>query len=67
MTCIRCGNPAEMSGDQVCQSCMRAWQEKNVTAWDIVAAEIGPDSPQNHEAFVKRLKQVKRELAKGNQ
>lgn len=59
--CIRCGDITGMAGRRVCQDCMKKWIANRTIAYDAVAAELGPDSAENHEAFVKRLKEVERE------
>lgn len=61
--CIRCGDLTGFRGSRICQHCMKKWLNQQTAAYDVVMAEMGHDSPQNHEMFVKRLKQVKKKLA----
>ena len=59
--CKKCGE--EIAGGKIlCQDCRRAWLTKRNIAYKQAQSELGPLCAANHQAIVKRIKELEKQL-----
>ena len=65
MRCIKCG--AETGFGRICWTCMKSWKDRRAAAYEQAERELGSLCAENHQAIVKRIKQLEREAKKAAQ
>jgi hypothetical protein len=62
MKCIRCGN--ETAWGKICRTCLEKFTSRRLAAFEIVKSELGELCATNHAEYVKRVKNLEKEMKK---
>jgi len=60
--CKRCGVDTGYRGNKICFTCMKAWKDKRLKAFNQAESELGTLNAENLKAIQKRVKVIEKGL-----